>query len=117
MRILRGFSFLVLLAAISLFAGCHPSVKNEAAEVKHYEGRGIVRSFTPDHRTVEIQHENIGDFMPSMTMSFPVQDPKATADIVAGDAISFRLAASKSSAVVEQMQKIDPSEVHLRPNE
>ncbi len=85
--------------------------------MKHYEGRGIVRSFTPDHRTVEIAHENIGDFMPAMTMAFPVQDPKTTAQIVAGDAISFRLAATKSSAVVEEMKKIDPSEVHLRPNE
>ena len=41
-----------------------------------YEVRGIVRGFAPDRSTVDIQHEEIPGFMPSMTMPFTVKEQK-----------------------------------------
>lgn len=61
----------------------------------------------------EIQHEDIPGFMPAMTMSFEVENPKTTADLKAGDAVLFRLAVNHGNAVIDRLTKIDPGEVHL----
>ncbi|MGZ5544589.1 MAG: copper-binding protein, partial [Limisphaerales bacterium] len=75
--------------ALGLF-GCERSTHpGEAAE--HYETRGVVRGFSPDRSAIEIQHENIPGFMPSMTMPFVARDQKQIADLETGDAISFRM--------------------------
>ena len=36
---------------------------NPDAGADHYDTRGVVRGFSPDRSTIEIQHENIPEFM------------------------------------------------------
>src|SRR5262249_31673261 len=76
--------------------------------------RGVVRGFSPDRSTVEIQHENIPGFMPSMTMPFVARGPKQIADLKTGDAISFRMAVTKKDFWIENVTKIRREEVAVR---
>jgi Cu/Ag efflux protein CusF len=108
MRILLRSSLAVVFCFALGLTSC-----SKATDAKHYDARGIIRSFTPDHRMVEIEHEDVGDYMPAMTMTFEVQDPKTTADLKVGDAVSFRLAVAKGRAAVERMNKISADQVHL----
>ncbi|HTH19596.1 MAG TPA: copper-binding protein, partial [Candidatus Udaeobacter sp.] len=97
----------ILLAAcvvLALLACGRPTNSDEKAE--HYDTRGVVRGFSPDRSTIEIQHENIPGFMPSMTMPFVARDPKQTADLKTGDAISFRMTVTHKDFWIGNVKKI-----------
>ena len=80
---------------------------------RSYEARGIIRGMAPDRRTVEVEHENIRGFMPSMTMPFSVRDSKEMSGIGMGDAIAFRLSVSDNDSSIDRIRKIDVAEVRL----
>jgi protein SCO1 len=102
---------LTLCVALALF-GCGRATKsNENA--RYYETRGIVRGFSPDRATIEIQHENIPGFMPSMTMPFSARDRKEIGDLKTGDAISFRLTVTEKDFWIDQVKKVAGTDVHL----
>jgi len=92
--------------------GCGRSTNlDEGAD--HYDTRGVVRGFSPDRSTIEIQHENIPGFMPSMTMPFVARDPKQIADLKTGDAISFRMAVTQKDFWIENVKRIRREEVDV----
>jgi len=91
---------------------CGRSTNSEEG-ADHYDTRGVVRGFSPDRSTIEIQHENIPGFMPSMTMPFVARDPKQIADLKTGDAISFRMAVTKKDFWIENVKKIRREEVDV----
>lgn len=103
--VLAGCIALGLLAC-----GCSTS-SDESAD--HYDVRGIVRGFSPDRQTIEIQHENIPGFMPSMTMPFLARDPKEIADLKNGDAISFRMTVTKKDFWIDKVRKIRREDVDV----
>jgi protein SCO1/2 len=86
---------------------------NSDQGTEHYDTRGVVRGFAPDRSTIEIQHENIPGFMPSMTMPFVARDRKELADLKAGDAISFRMAVTKRDFWIENVKKIRREDVNV----
>jgi len=86
---------------------------NSDKRADHYDTRGVVRGFSPDRSTVEIQHEKILGFMPSMTMPFVARDPKQIADLKTGDAISFRMAVTKDDFWIENVKKIRREDVKV----
>ena len=104
----------ILLAGCVALAllSCGPST-NSDERADHYDTRGVVRGFSPDRSTIEIQHENIPDFMPSMTMPFVTRDPKQIADLRTGDAISFRMAVTKKDFWIENVKKIRREDVNV----
>src|SRR5512143_552746 len=85
--------------------GCGRSTNSEQATTR-YDTRGVVRGFSPDRLTIEIQHENIPGFMPSMTMPFVARDPKQIADLKVGDAIAFRMAVTQKDFWIEDVKRI-----------
>ena len=104
----------ILLAgcvALALLSCGRSSNSDEGAD--HYNTRGVVRGFSPDRSTIEIQHENIPDFMPSMTMPFVTRDPKQIADLRTGDAISFRMAVTKKDFWIENVKNIRREDVNV----
>jgi protein SCO1/2 len=104
----------ILLAccvALALLSCGRSSNSDEGAD--HYDTRGVVRGFSPDRSTIEIQHENIPDFMPSMTMPFVTRDPKQIADLRTGEAISFRMAVTKKDFWIENVKKIRREDVNV----
>lgn len=75
---------LTLCVAMALF-GCERAPKSNGS-VQHYETRRIVRGISPDRSIIDIQHENIPSYMPSMTMPFSARDQKEIVDLRLGDA-------------------------------
>src|SRR5262249_45325600 len=104
----------ILLCGCIAFAllGCGRSTHSDEG-ADHYDTRGVVRGFSPDRSTIEIQHENIPSFMPSMTMPFVVRDPKLIADLKTGDAISFRMVVTKKDFWIENVKRIRLEEVNV----
>jgi len=98
----------VALALLSCERSANPG---EAAD--HYETRGVVRGFSPDRSTIEIQHENIPGFMPSMTMPFVARDPKEIASLKTGDAISFRMAVTQKDFWIDNVKKVRREDVDV----
>jgi protein SCO1 len=80
---------------------------------RHYDARGIIRGLAPTARSVDIEHEDIRGFMPSMRMPFAVRDPKQIAGMRIGDAISFRLTVTDDDSWIDQVRKISADEVRL----
>lgn len=103
-------AFVLCLAAASF--GCGRSDKSEAG-ARHYEARGIVRGFAPDRSKIEIEHENIPGFMPSMTMPFTPRNPKQIASLTLRDAIAFRIDVTDKDVWIADVKKISANEVQL----
>lgn len=106
------FAQAVVLVAASVIVSCGRTEQSDAS-ARHFDVRGIVRGFAPDRTTVEIEHETIPDFMPSMTMPFSASDPKEIAALRIGDAIAFRLIVTARDFSIGNVKKIEASEVHL----
>ena len=104
---------ILLTACVALaLLGCgRPTTSDEKGD--RYDTRGVVRGFSPDRSTIEIQHENIPGFMPSMTMPFVARDPKQIADLKTGDAISFRMVVTQKDFWIENVKTIRREEVDV----
>jgi protein SCO1/2 len=81
---------------------------------RHFDVRGVVRGISPDRTTLDIQHEDIPDYMPTMTMPFLVRDQKEIADLKLGDAISFRMTVTKKDFWIDRVKKVRREEVAVR---
>ena len=97
--------------AVALLSCGRSADSNEKGD--HYDTRGVVRGFSPDRSTVEIQHEDIPGFMPSMTMPFLARDSKQIAELKTGDAISFRIAVTQKDFWIENVKKIRRESVNV----
>jgi len=102
---------LAAFVALALLACGRSTNSDEKAE--HYDTRGVVRGFSPDRSTIEIQHENIPGFMPSMTMPFVTRNPRETVDLKIGDAILFRMTVTQKDFWIENVKKIRREDVHV----
>ena len=100
--------------ALLVVAGCNRAT-TEAPDgsQRRYDARGIVRAVGPDNRSLDVEHEDIRDFMPSMTMPFAVRDSKEIAGMRVGDPISFRLTVTENDSWIDQVKKINAAEVRL----
>jgi protein SCO1 len=107
---MQKFALIVCLALA--LPGCGRST-NPVEAAQHYETRGVVRGFSPDRSAIEIQHENIPGFMPSMTMPFVARDPKQIADVKTGDAISFRMIVTQKDFWIDNVKKIRREDVDV----
>ena len=101
-----------LLCSVLALVGCDRS-KPVDAGARVFEVRGIVRGFAPDRSTVDVEHEDIPGFMPSMTMPFSVKDQKEIADLKIGDGISFRMSVTDKDLSLDQVRKIAASDVRV----
>ncbi len=101
------------LCASLLLLGCGGKKESAGDQVWHYEARGMVRNTPPDHKTIEVEHEDIRGFMPSMRMPFIVRDEKEIANLQIGDAISFRLNVTQRDSWIDRVRKIDAAQLHL----
>jgi protein SCO1/2 len=104
----------ILLAGCVALAllGCGRSTNSDEG-ADHYDTRGVVRGFSPDRSAIEIQHENIPGFMPSMTMPFVSRNPKEITNLRTGDAISFRMTVTQKDFWIDNVKKIRREEVNV----
>src|SRR5215469_7181782 len=92
--------------------GCGRSTNSDQS-ADHYDTRGVVRGFSPDRSTIEIQHENIPGFMPSMTMPFVARDPKELSELKTGEAISFRMTVTQKDFWIDNVKKVRREDVDV----
>ena len=70
-----------------------PKAEGPAAAVAttSYQGEGKVISLTPKQPSIEIDHQDIKDLMPAMTMEFYVKDKSLLDGLNPGDHIKFTI--------------------------
>ena len=104
--------FALLIGLAIALSGCGRS-SNRDETGDHYDVRGVVRGFSPDRSTIDIQHENIPGFMPSMTMPFVARDPKEIANLKTGHAISFRMTVAQKDFWIDDVKKVRREDVDV----
>jgi len=70
-------------------------------------------AIAPDYSSVDVEHEDIRGFMPSMTMPLGVHDKQEIEGVRLGDAIAFRLNVTDQEVWIDNVKKISANGVRL----
>lgn len=77
-----------------------------AVQTTIYHGVGVVKSIKATERpSIEIDHEDIPDLMPAMTMEFFVKDKSLLEDINPGDRIKFTMENGVGGLKITEIRK------------
>ncbi len=109
------FAFFALVAAL-FFAGCSKSpdavpaaVSNEQktnSASQSYQVRGVIQEFRPADKEIVIKHEEIPDYMPAMTMPFPVKSTNEFAGLNTNDQVTFTMIVTEKDGWIQDLKKI-----------
>jgi protein SCO1 len=118
---LQSAATLLLLSLVTLtFLGCSrenssstaSSAKNAPAKKtarQEFQVRGVVQEVKTADKEVVIQHEEIPNYMPAMTMSFEVKNTNELAGLAANDVVSFRMVVTDDDGWIENLTKVGVS--------
>ncbi len=70
-------NFLLILLSVLFFSACQKpqtQPQNASADAKRYTLRGKVVAVDKAHKKASIAHEDVENYMPAMTMDFPIKD-------------------------------------------
>ena len=70
-----------------------------------HHGVGTVESIDIEHATVQIDHEDIKDVMPAMSMPYAVKDKSLLEAVVPGDKVDFWLESSDAGLIIVEIKK------------
>ena len=73
-----------------------------------HRGVGVIESIDRELAQVQIDHEEIKNFMPAMNMPFTVKDKSLLDAVAPGDRVEFLLRADESGMVVIELKKRKP---------
>jgi protein SCO1/2 len=73
-----------------------------------FQVHGTVRRVDASKGAIRITHEAIPDYMPAMTMEFPVKDSPIPTDLALGDDVQFELLVTKDDSWIANIVKIMP---------
>src|SRR5580698_9320167 len=79
----RCAALILLAGGLAFAAGCQTQNPE-----KHYALRGRVISKDPSAQQITVDNEDIPDFMPAMTMPYPVKDSQGLDAVQPGDKIT-----------------------------
>jgi protein SCO1 len=82
-----------------------PSDARPSSAAKLYYGVGVVEALGEQRTTVQINHEDIKDLMPAMSMPFEVQSPALLEQVAPGDRVNFTLQETPHGLVVVDIRK------------
>jgi Cu/Ag efflux protein CusF len=129
-RVPVAFGLLVLLPAALAFS-CRPQPQPErtvaptptpqpAVQIgpsgfppavlgKPYPGTGVVKMLNLEEGWVEIEHEEIKDLMPAMTMEFWVRNPAILKGVRVGDKVDFVVVEDSKGQYITKLTKVPPA--------
>ncbi|HLS28557.1 MAG TPA: SCO family protein [Opitutales bacterium] len=110
--ILRVLALTVASVAAIAIVGCapdDPTVSTGTEQV--FIVKGWIRGVPDDRETIMIEHEEIPDFMPAMTMPFYLKEASLADGLEVGDAVEFRFVVHERSSYIDEIKKIDPDEM------
>ena len=70
-----------------------------------FQGVGVVRAVVREIGVVVLTHDEIGGFMPSMTMGFRAQDQRMIEGLEVGDLVRFTLRGVPPNVVITELVK------------
>lgn len=109
------FTVLHMVLCVALASCSRPTAptptSQTASAARLFETKGVIRG-KPAPDTLQVEHEDIPGFMPSMTM--PFRTTGSTAELKVGDAIAFDLLVTEDGASIERIRKIGLSEVAIK---
>lgn len=94
-----AFSLLILLGLSS----CQPKQRVRSPTEKRYDLKGKVVSVAKDQHLATIAHEDIKDYMPSMTMDFTIEDEGSLEILAPGDQIAATLVVDGARLFLEDL--------------
>ena len=77
----------------------------QAGVERAFDAQGVVRAVLQDIGVVVLTHDDIGGFMPSMTMGFRIRDPQLLQGVAVGDTVRFKLRGIPPNMVIVEMTK------------
>jgi protein SCO1 len=105
----RPLTLLALSLLVSLMlSSCHPDERIRSATEKHYDLKGKVVVVEKAPHLLTVAHEDIKDYMPSMTMPFTVGEASAWVfesphEVVPGDQITATLVVDGAKSWLEDI--------------
>ncbi|MBX3211561.1 MAG: copper-binding protein [Labilithrix sp.] len=100
LRSRRLFPVVLVLASLGavtvsgIASGDDASAVVPTSGAAKYTTRGVVKSFGPERKYVNIAHEDIDGYMMAMTMSFEPRSASQIASLSPGDKVRFTFTAS-----------------------
>jgi Cu/Ag efflux protein CusF len=95
-----------LTILLPFLGGC-----SSAPPEKHYPLQGEIVAIGPTKKLLTVQHGDIPGFMPGMTMSYTVAEPKEVEGLKVGDKISADLVVTESRSRLEKILLQKPAPV------
>lgn len=90
----------VPVVSLPQLVGC-----SKKTDAKTYSAKGVVKSFSPDRKIVNIRHDDIPGYMTAMTMSFEAKTPAQVEGLNAGDKIAFSFSDDDGRRVITELKK------------
>jgi protein SCO1 len=103
--LLTCLTFALLAVGAAILIVRHPPPNPPPNPMQHFQAKGVILSLESDSKTVVIEHEDIPQFMPAMTMPFAVKDPALLRGLNAGDRVNFELTVTKTDSWVSWITK------------
>lgn len=75
---------------------------------KPYPGTGVVKLINRKEGWVEIDHEDIKDLMPAMTMEFWIRDPAIIKGVKVGDRVDFVVVEDSKGEYLTELKRVPP---------
>ncbi|MCS5637421.1 MAG: SCO family protein [Myxococcota bacterium] len=89
-------------------SGLAGAEEKEEEEAKVYSGRGVVRGLDPGRAEIVLEHREIADLMPAMTMTFSVAEAVSLEAFSVGQEVAFGLVNKATGFEVVEMAGAQP---------
>lgn len=100
----------VVIVLLAAWPSCKRGEAHKPVDGTVYRGVGVVESIDRDTSSIQINHEDIKDYMPAMSMPFMVKDKSLLDAAAPGDRIEFSLEATSKGQVVTEIKKVGTTE-------
>lgn len=91
------------MTVLSLFVLTITSCRKDTSNQKHYDIKGKVLTIEQDKHLITVAHDDIKDYMPSMTMPFTLREDWAFEVLVPGDQITATLVVDGTQSWLENI--------------
>jgi Cu(I)/Ag(I) efflux system protein CusF len=105
--LLRNNRQIILLATLFLLTFCGASCNKKSSVPAIHEGTGVIEEVNKDEATIQINHEEIKDYMPAMSMPYKVKDKALLEQIKTGDKVAFTVEDSSAGIFVIGLKKAE----------
>ena len=109
---MRTLVFVMLSVVVSAMTTCSRSPESKSGTTERvstnqrtFSVKGTLKKLEAGGRAVTIQHEEVPNYMPAMTMPFTVKRPNELQGLAPGDAIVFQLHVTGEESWIDQIMK------------